>query len=88
MTAVQKQLHTAKKAPLLSRRGSLIHPGRDLAAVFPDLNSLSFSYLVRIEGKGLCYQKIWLRYVLPSQSSGGPYMMNGCKVHAALTAAA
>jgi hypothetical protein len=32
-----------KKGPLPSSRGSLIHPGRDLAAVFPDLNVLGFS---------------------------------------------
>jgi hypothetical protein len=55
MAAMHKKLHAAKKAPLPSRRGTLNHPGRDLAAVFTDLNALGFSFIVRIEGKGLGY---------------------------------
>jgi hypothetical protein len=47
LAAMNEKVHAAKKAPLPSRRGR--------AAVFPDLNSLGFSLLVRIEGKGFGY---------------------------------
>jgi hypothetical protein len=74
MAAMHKQLHTAKKAPLPTRKGSLIHPGKDLAAVFPDLNVLGFSFLVRIEGKdlGYCSQKFGCHTCFYLQAAGGP----------------
>jgi hypothetical protein len=74
MAAMHKKLHAAKKAPLPSRRGTLNHPGRDLAAVFPDLNALGFSFLVRIEGKGLgyCSRKFGGDTCFHLQAEGGP----------------
>jgi hypothetical protein len=77
---MHKHLHAAKKAALPSRRGSVIHQGKNLATVFPDLSALYFSIFSAYwrQGLRLMLTKIWPQFMLPSPSSGRPYMMNKC----------